>query len=183
MDEPTQINREAGGSPLAVCERAIARVNTVVTSCILVALTLDVLWGVTTRFALGNQARWTEEAARLLLIWVSLLGGAVAYSHNAHLGLDLVLARMDQPVARFCRRIGAAFIYLFVLIVMIIGGGLLYAERLGFAQTMPALGIDRAWQYLPVPVAGVLIAVTAVREIFDPSPLHHEPSEADGEAP
>lgn len=161
-------------SPLARFERAIARCNTAIASVLLVALTLDVLWGVFTRFALGNQARWTEEAARLLLVWVSLLGGAMAYSANAHLGLDLVIAKMDHAVGLFCRRAAAASVYLFAVVVMVIGGGMLYAERLGFGQIMPALGIGRAWQYLAVPIAGVLIAITAVREMFEPSELHHE---------
>jgi TRAP-type C4-dicarboxylate transport system permease small subunit len=155
-------------SPLARFESALARANAMLASSILALLTLDVLYGVGTRFLLGNQARWTEEAARLLLIWLALLGGAMAYSRHAHLGLDLIVARMDAGVARFCRRFGAAFIYLFAVAVMIVGGGLLYAERLSFAQTLPALGINKAWQYLPVPISGVLIAVTAVREMIEP---------------
>lgn len=162
--------RSLRGSVIARFESVAARVNTFAASVALVLLTLDVLYGVSTRFLLGNQARWTEEAARLLLIWVTLLGGAMAYSGNAHLGVDLVVMRMEPGVARFCRRAGAGFIYLFAVLVMVVGGGTLYAERLSFGQTMPALGIGRAWQYLPVPIAGVLIAITAVREIFEPSP-------------
>ncbi len=166
-------------SPLAQFERTLARVYTAAASVILVALTLDVLYGVGTRFLLGNQARWTEEAARLLLIWLTLLGGAMAYSRGAHLGLDLVVSKMDAGTSRLCRRVGAGFVYLFAVAVMVVGGGLFYAERLAFDQTMPALGIGRAWQYLPVPVAGVLIAITAVREIFEPSePTHGGPPTA-----
>lgn len=163
-------------SPLARFEGAIAHLNALAASVILVVLTLDVLYGVGTRFLLGNQARWTEEAARLLLIWLTLLGGAMAYSRNAHLGLDLVVSKMDAGVSRFCRRISGGFIYIFAVAVMVVGGGLLYGERLSFAQTMPALGISKAWQYLPVPISGVLIAITAVREMFEPSGTpRHEP--------
>ncbi|MHC5158432.1 MAG: TRAP transporter small permease, partial [Planctomycetota bacterium] len=39
-------------------------------------LVLDVLWGVFTRYALSEQAKWSEELARFLLVWISLLGGA-----------------------------------------------------------------------------------------------------------
>ena len=34
-------------------------------------LVLDVLWGVLSRYAFGQQAKWSEELARLLLVWVS----------------------------------------------------------------------------------------------------------------
>ena len=158
-------------SPVVRVERFVARVNAFVTSTLLVVLTLDVLWGVTTRFALGQQARWTEEAARLLLVWVTMLGGAMAYSAGAHLGLDTVVARMDPAVARFCRRAAGAAVYAFAFAVMVVGGAMLYAERLRFGQTMPALGVSRSWQYLAVPIAGVLICLTAVREVFDPADL------------
>ena len=49
-------------------------------------LTLDVLWGVFSRRILGGQSRWTEELARVLLIWVALLGTSVAFGEKGHLG-------------------------------------------------------------------------------------------------
>ena len=42
-------------------------------------LVLDVLWQVFTRFVLRDASSWTEELATFLLIWVSLLGAAVAW--------------------------------------------------------------------------------------------------------
>ncbi|MEL6133172.1 MAG: TRAP transporter small permease subunit, partial [Bacteroidota bacterium] len=39
-------------------------------------ITLVVLWGVFTRYALGSQASWSEELARFLLVWIGLLGAA-----------------------------------------------------------------------------------------------------------
>ena len=51
-------------------------------------LVLDVVWGVFTRYAMGEQAKWSEELARFLLVWVSLLGGAVAFGTKGHLGVD-----------------------------------------------------------------------------------------------
>lgn len=156
-------------SPLAAFERALWLANAFITSSLLFFLTLDVLWGVGTRFLLGDQASWTEELARLLLVWVALLGGALAYSANAHLGLDLLVDRMDPVVALWCQRFAALTVYIFALAVMVIGGGMLYAERLQFGQTMPALGISRSWQYLAGPVGGVLICIAAVREIMEPT--------------
>ena len=42
-------------------------------------LTIDVLWGVFSRYALGAQTRWTDELATTLMVWVSLLGAALVY--------------------------------------------------------------------------------------------------------
>lgn len=35
------------------------------------AMTLTVLWGVFTRFCLGRQAHYTDELARVLLVWIN----------------------------------------------------------------------------------------------------------------
>ena len=42
-------------------------------------LVLDVLWQVFTRKVLNDPSKWTEELAIFLLIWVALLGAAVAH--------------------------------------------------------------------------------------------------------
>ena len=36
-------------------------------------LVVDVVWGVFSRYVMGEQAKWTEELARFLLVWVTLL--------------------------------------------------------------------------------------------------------------
>jgi len=57
-------------------------------------LVADVVWGVFTRYALGGQAKWTEELARFLLVWISLLGGAVAFGTKGHLGVDYFVGKL-----------------------------------------------------------------------------------------
>jgi len=41
-----------------------------------------VLWGVITRFVFPFPSLWTEELARLLLIWVTFLGVAAVFLHG-----------------------------------------------------------------------------------------------------
>ena len=53
-------------------------------------MTMDVLWGVLTRYAFGSQADWTEELARFLLIWIGILGAAYASGQRMHLAIDLL---------------------------------------------------------------------------------------------
>ena len=62
-------------------------------------LVLDVVLGVVTR-ALGNQVKWTEELACFLLVWVSLLGGAVAFGTKSHLGVDFFVGKLDPSAQK-----------------------------------------------------------------------------------
>jgi TRAP-type C4-dicarboxylate transport system permease small subunit len=129
---------------------------------VFVVLLLDVLWGVFTRYLLGDQARWTEELARFLLVWLAFLGAALAYVRQAHLGVDIVVSRMESAARRIALLIEHSVVFLFAVFVLGFGGAELFRERLASGQTMPAIGILKAWQYFCVPLSGVLIGFAAI---------------------
>lgn len=112
-------------------------------------MTLDVLWGVFTRYAMGNQASWTEELARFFLIWIGLLGAAYASGQRQHLSIDLL---KNKPV-----RLIAAIIILFAGGTMVIGGANLVLITASLGQTSPALKLPMSMVYLVIPLAGLLI--------------------------
>lgn len=85
-------------------------------------LTLDVLWGVFSRRILGNQSRWTEELARVLLIWVALLGTSVAFAEKGHLGVDVFVRLMDRGAQRLVRIVVHLIVIYFAASVMVWGG-------------------------------------------------------------
>jgi TRAP-type C4-dicarboxylate transport system permease small subunit len=129
---------------------------------VFLVLLLDVLWGVFTRYVLGDQARWTEELARFLMVWLAFLGASLAYARQAHLGVDILVSRMEPGARRLVTLIEHSVVFLFAVFVLGLGGTELFRERLASGQTMPALGILKAWQYFCVPVSGALIGLTAV---------------------
>jgi TRAP-type C4-dicarboxylate transport system permease small subunit len=130
-----------------------------------VVLVLDVLWGVFTRYAIGQQAPWSEEVARLLLVWLSMLGTALAYVHRSHLGVDVLLVSLAPPA----RHVALVVIYLlvitFALGVMGYGGAALFLERLDSGQVMSTLPMRKAWMYLAIPVSGVLMGIVAIGDL------------------
>jgi len=120
-------------------------------------LVADVLWGVLTRYMLGGQARWSEELARLLMVWLGLLGAALACREEKHLGLDIVVRQWPEDVQNWARLFVYACVGLFALVIMTWGGGQLVLQRLSAGQMLPALNISKAWFYLALPVSGILI--------------------------
>ena len=124
-------------------------------------LLLDVLWGVFTRYVMGDQARWTEELARFLMVWLAFLGAALAYTREQHLGVDILVARMEPKARRIALLVEHAVVFLFALLVLGFGGGELFRERYASGQTMPALGILKAWQYFCLPLSGALFCLIA----------------------
>jgi tripartite ATP-independent transporter DctM subunit len=57
-----------------------------------------VLVGVLFRYALNNPLYWAEEAARLLLIWLSFVGAALAFQRNQHVSMDVVMRWFPERV-------------------------------------------------------------------------------------
>jgi TRAP-type C4-dicarboxylate transport system permease small subunit len=124
----------------------------------LVIMTLDVLWGVFTRYVMSNQASWSEELARFLLIWIGILGAAYASGQRMHLSIDLLA---NKPV-----RLIAAGIILFALSVMVVGGTRLVLLTAQLGQTAPALGIPMSLVYAVVPISGLLIIYYRIPDLL-----------------
>lgn len=142
-------------------------------------LVLDVIWGVFTRYVMGEQANWTEELARFLLIWVSLLGGAVAFGLKSHLGVDYFVGKLHPDA----QKLMAIFVHLVVLFfgisILIYGGGRVVADAFSAQQMTPALGWEMGYVYLALPISGCFVvlytavnlneALTAIRMPGGPS--------------
>ena len=129
---------------------------------VVAVLVLDVLWQVFTRFVLKDPSTWTEELAVFMLIWVSLLGAAVALGRGAHLGIDYFVGKL--PVrARLVTEVLVFFaIAAFSLLVMLIGGVDLVRGTLELGQESSALRVKMGYVYLAIPISGFFLTLYAV---------------------
>jgi len=130
-------------------------------------LVIDVVWGVFTRYIMGEQAKWTEELARFLLIWVSLLGGAVAFGTKGHLGVDYFVGLFDPEA----RKLLAVFAHLVVLFfagaIFLYGGWRVVADSLAMEQMTPALEWKMGHVYLALPIAGVFMVIYTIENLIE----------------
>jgi len=126
---------------------------------VVAVLVVDVLWQVFTRFILKNPSTWTEELAIFMLIWVSLLGAAVALNRGAHLGIDYFVGKLS-PRKRLYTEVFVFFcISTFSLCVMVLGGSDLVISTLKLQQMSPALGIKVGYVYLAIPISGFFLVL------------------------
>ncbi len=153
---------------LAMPFSMLARFLRGVCALIFAALLMAVLWGVFTRQVLGDQPAWTEELARFLLVWLALLGGVLAYLEDKHLGVDVLVARFHPSAQKVSRITIHVCVLGFALAVLVWGGSDLFRLRWELGQTMPSLGIRKAWFYLILPLSGILISLVAVAKIATP---------------
>lgn len=132
----------------------------------LALLVLDVVWGVLTRYLFAQQAKWSEELARFLLIWVTLLGGAVAFGTKAHLGVDYFVNRLHPDARRWTALVSHAVVLFFAAEVLLRGGILVVLEALKLEQTTPALGWKMGYVYLALPISGLFVVLYSLENLL-----------------
>jgi len=99
---------------------------------------------------------WSEELSCFLLVFVSLVGSAVAFKRGSHIAVTF----LNDKLPTGARKILATFIYVlglgFFVIVAYYGAVMMHAEG---GQLTPALQISMRWIYLMYPVVGGVTAL------------------------
>jgi TRAP-type C4-dicarboxylate transport system permease small subunit len=54
------------------------------------------------RYGFGSGFAGAEEVSRLLFVWLVFLGAVLALRRRAHLGVELLQARLPRPLRRAC---------------------------------------------------------------------------------
>ena len=73
----------------------------------LMALALSIMvvlvfGNVVLRYGFGSGIAWAEEIARLMFVWLIFLGAVLALRHHAHLGVEMVQAKLPPKLRRIC---------------------------------------------------------------------------------
>lgn len=173
----TEGDRSVGGLLRTVRNLCTRALEWVLIAAVLV-LTLDVLWGVISRYFIGEQTRWTEELARVLLIWIALLGAAVAFSLKAHLGVDFFVGLLTPAPRRLMKIVVHLIVLGFTGSVMVWGGFRLVAETFRLEQMMMALPFAKGYVYLAVPISGLFITLFTVEMLIEDWRGIEEPGDA-----
>ncbi|AQT68621.1 2,3-diketo-L-gulonate TRAP transporter small permease protein YiaM [Anaerohalosphaera lusitana] len=131
-------------------------------------LVIDVLWQVFTRFVLGQSSSWTEELATFLLIWVALLGSAVALNRGAHLGIDYFVGKFQVRTRIKIEVVVFVLVAAFSILVMMLGGWQLVTRTLELGQkTSTFKNLKMGYVYLAVPISGFFLALYSVIGVIE----------------
>jgi len=130
-------------------------------------LVIDVIWGVFTRYVMGHQSPWTEELARMLLIWVSLLGASIGFIRKSHLGVDYFVGKLSDRSQKIVQLVVYLLVAVFASFVLVYGGYRLVSSTLQNGQPSPALKIQMGYVYLAVPISGFFIVIFSIETIIN----------------
>jgi len=150
------------------------------TIILFVVLTLDVLWGVLSRYIPGiRPSDWTEELAVYLLVWVSLFGAAVTYRSYGHLGVDYFVSKLDPSAQRLVAVIVELAVLFFAGFALCYGGWRLVMDTLAANQLTPLLQWRIGYLYSAVPLSGVFFCAFAIEHLIKLQPVGSHTTEKD----
>jgi len=126
-------------------------------------MTLVVLLGVFFRYVLEAPLPWSEELARYLMVWGASLGAFVAFREGSHVGVTMLMDRLQGQTAIVLTKAAQFIVVLFMATVMIEGFVLVSKIR---GQTSAAMEIPMGWAYIAIPLGCLLILMEALIMIF-----------------
>ena len=125
------------------------------------AIFLIVVVTVFTRYVLNYVASWSEEVPRYLLVWISLLGAALAVEYKEHIGFDYLFNMLPgqlQVKARLVLNLGVGALGLVMLIY-----GIGFVREFG-DDLMESIPFTNKWYYSAMPISGGLIVLFVARQ-------------------
>ena len=133
---------------------------------------LAVFLGVGNRFVFKFSISWTEQLARFLLIWISMLGAAIAVRPALHIGVMFIVTRLGRW-RRPVMTINSVLIIGFLAVVGYFGLRLCLSQA---SQTSPVMNLSMFWPLLAVPTGCLLMIIhylATLRTPGDPTAEHN----------
>jgi len=140
----------------------------IIVGVMFLAIVVLTLAQVFARYVLDSPLLWSEELARLLLVWVVFLGSAVVCWDGRHLNVDTFYSRFPARF-RFYVRVFNALIALFFLAVL--AWFSLPLIQLEWIINMGSIPISMSFVRIPALVGGVLMIIFILLRWFYRLPL------------
>ena len=110
-----------------------------------------------------------------------MLGSVAAYRERMHLGLDILVNRLQKVGRRRAQIIADLMVLIFAFLVLCIGGAKLVNLTWTLEQVSPALNIPMAYVYSVLPLSGVLMMFYCCVAIFESSTAVSAEDSVEGE--
>ncbi len=136
-----------------------------VSHCLLLGMLVSLALQIGIRYALSDYvtAPWTEEFARLVMVWLALFGAASIQRSDDHISMGILFDILGDRAKRWVRVFGNVVTIL--VLIPVVWYGWKTAVSLNVMYTI-ALGVPLSAFAYPIPIAGALMIVHSVMLIY-----------------
>ena len=145
--------------PLPSAARLARRIQNVLDAligAILAIITVSLIYQIFGRYVLGRAPGWTEEVARMLIVWLTMLGTAACLRGGSHIAVTVMINAI--PAGARILVLWLRDFAILATVAVLAWAGLRYA-LLNATQDSAALEIPMAWAYASLFVGPALVAL------------------------
>lgn len=126
---------------------------------LVLALLVLIALQVFTRYVLQASLPWTEEAARMVLVWAVMLGAALAMERKQHYAIT-VLSAGFRGATRAVVLIATNLLGLVFLMVLVVYSAEYMAANMKTVYV--STQVSRGWIYLAMPVGAAIMGLSLI---------------------
>ncbi len=130
---------------------------------LMTAITLVVFLQVISRYILAYPLDWPEELARILFVWVALLGAVLALRRTAHFSIEALTTLLPARIRCWVSVLLRLALLGFLILVTYLGIDATIRVR---DQLSSAMEISMSFGYASVPVSFALMALEMGRSLW-----------------
>lgn len=140
----------------------IDNIEEIITVPLMVMLLLVLTWQIVTRWLLNAPSLWSEELARLLFMYMALIGCAIGIKRGSHVNITFFSDKLPEK-ARLLLVLSleiAVLISIFAIIYL----GYQHVQRTAFFELI-TLEISSKWMNYSLPLGGAFMVVRQLQKM------------------
>jgi TRAP-type C4-dicarboxylate transport system permease small subunit len=149
---------------LSTFNQRLCRFLTVLIGGILAAISIILFHSVVMRYLFNNPVTWSEDAAKFLLVWMTLLGAPAGMRAGTHVAVELITDKLPQPIQKVFQLL--SLVVVLYVSWMIVSQGWSFALQ-GMRRIVPSLPwLPFGFAYLALPIGYALIGLICIELIL-----------------
>ena len=139
---------------VAAIDRGVLRAEGAVVAILVAVMTAIIFAQVVFRYVLSSPLVWSEELARYLFVWITMVGAGAAVHLGQHYGLDILAKLLPSPLQKLAGFLASVLIG--ASAVTLIWQGLKEAAG-AMNHAASSVEVPMVWFYAAIPIGGALM--------------------------
>ena len=148
-------------------EKTLNKIRNVINYLVIILfiyMVLAVFYQVLGRYVFSYKLGAAAETATMAQIWMILLASGIAMKKNMHVGVDILLRKLNVKAQKIV--VAASTIIIMIFLIMVLKGSV-QLIIVGAQSTSPAISIPMWIPYLSVPIGIVYIMLELIILTFN----------------
>lgn len=142
----------------------IGRLDVLISTVTMFGIVCISIWGVITRYFLGNPAGWIGELSLALFVWLTFFGTSILARRGEIVNIEFLLANLPEKLSLFIKKIISTALLVGCLLILVYLGFKL--TMFSFDRYTSILRIPYSYIYAGIPLGSLLTLYHVIRHAF-----------------